>query len=128
MEIQLEAILVELRAIRTLLEEKKNPNPSLAGWVGFGSRSPNTETTQPAKGVGLVDFCKRIEYCYRSKETDFIDYKQTRELLAEIEETNGRELVVAFVENSERKYQASGPILRPERMRQHWLAFRDACL
>jgi len=107
--------LVDIEA----LLEKQNPTPPLAGWVGSPpDRNQNAGTSQPANESGLIDFCKRIEFCFKDKETDFIDFRATRNLVNRIVLEHGPECLRQFTRFCEDRCETMGnrAIARPERM------------
>lgn len=120
------AIMVE---IRTLLESKAQ-SPSMGGWVDPPERSQKPKTSHPpiedVRVSALVDLCKRLERCYKSKgrADRFIDFQSTRQLVHEIHEKHGMTYLMNYIRFCEALWSQDGhSIGRPERMREQYFAF-----
>lgn len=124
------AILAEVTEIRLYLtsQAKENPSPTLAGWVENPAmdRARERNPSQPAR-ASVVDFCKRIEFCFKEHDREFVDFRKTSELVDYILREHGHECLRQFVTFCEVQYESRGmrPIGRPERMENvfhKWLA------
>lgn len=123
-DVTLTHIWQELRVIRALLE-KKNPNPSLAGWLVPNDRSePAGSHPSSQRASELVDFSKRIEFCFKDSDAQFVDWRATNELVKDIDGSFGRDCLRRFVTYCEVSYQQKGRAIgRPERMREFFQAW-----
>ena len=110
-------------------QKKKNLN-QMDGWneptqpIARG----NPEPLEPHRDQDLVDPCKRIEYCYKSRETDYVDFKATAALLHQVRLKYGAQTLNAFIEWTEKRYLERCRIsplfsFRAERMPAHWEEF-----
>lgn len=126
-DVTLTHIWQELRVIRALLE-KKQANPSLDGWLVPNDRSePAGSHPSSQRASELVDFSKRIEFCFKETADQFVDWRTTNELVKNIDQSFGRECLRQFVRHCEDTYMGKGAtaIARPERMQQffeRWLS------
>jgi hypothetical protein len=120
-------ILMELRMIHGLLEEKKKTPTSLGGWVEADlAPTGKPKPTQPANSSSVVDFCKRIEFCFKDREDEFIDFRMTRNLVEYILRDYGPECLRQFIAYCESQYEFRGRgIARPERMREYFQSWAD---
>lgn len=101
-------------------EKEKSPTPPMAGWMGTSS-------------LAIVDFCKRIEFCYQEfqriqrklSKQPYIDFRATQNLAQEIIEYGGIQALQEYVEHLESIFQSEiwWGFNRPERMRQHWQSY-----
>jgi hypothetical protein len=83
---------------------------------------------EPHRDPNIIDACKRLEYCYKSKETDFVNFKATATLLSSVRSEYGQRLLDAFLEWTERRWMERSQgrasfAFRSERMRAHWEEF-----
>lgn len=100
--------------------KEKSPTPPLAGWLGSGS-------------LAIVDFCKRIEFCYQEfqcvqrklSKQPYIDFKATETLAHEVIRYGGVKALQEYVEHLEHIFQSETwwGFDRPERMRHHWQSY-----
>ena len=110
-----------------LLKFSVSPNktPSPPSLIGLGRAGSSSMIRSE-----LIDYCKRIEHCYRQSphhpigKPPFIPFKRTEELAESILERHGEQILKSYVNDLERSFQNNWPGFgRPERMQQHFDAW-----
>lgn len=109
--------------------EKEEPE-KMVGW-NEPSQPVERAPSDPLDDPSLIDDCKRLEYCYKTKDTDYVNYKRTRALLAVIRSNHGQDRLDHFIGWMESRWQdqvTRNPkfAFRPERMASHWLEYLEA--
>ena len=141
----------------TMKDKNREPNPGLVkAWITVIESLPEIHRRaiighfesipRPPSLIGLgragsglltraqlVDYCKRIEFCYKewhnrnSDKIPFIAYSNTENLCSEIAELHGDKCLIDYVEHLEGCFERGswGGFSRPERMKEHFQAWKE---
>jgi hypothetical protein len=125
-------------AILALLKNENPPPPPLGrAWVEIPKTPQALKKTfdldaETLSRSELVDYCKRIEFCYQEHHSHqgrkpFIPWSMTASLVTDIQEDLGADVLRDYVQHLEATF-AKGEwngFSRPERMRQHFIAWNE---
>lgn len=110
-------------------EPEKEESEKMVGWKS--TQPVEREPSDPLNDPSLIDACKRLEYLYKAQESDYVDYRSTRELLFMVRSNYGQDRLDHFIGWMEQRWQEASArhpkfAFRPERMKSHWHEYLGA--